>query len=119
MPGKFAVRGGYHFGTNPIKDVSGFNGAFNPANTTNVQGKEIPNYYYQSFRTIGVPATVEHHLTLGFGYAITRQLALNVGWTHAFENSVTSTGSNLFGRATKIKSTLSEDSIEVGFDYKF
>ena len=118
VPGRLALRVGYNYGTNPIKEDR-FNGGFNPANTTNVQGKSVPNYYYESFRTVGMPAVVEHHVTAGFGYRITKQLALNLGYTHAFQNSITSAGSNLFGRSSSITSSLSEDSIEAGFDYKF
>lgn len=119
VPGKLALRAGYNFGTNPVKLTSGFNGAYTPGNTTSVQGKAVPRYYYETFRNVGLPAVVEHHVTVGFGYQITPQLSLNVGYTHAFENSVTTSGSNVAGRSTKIKSSLSEDSIEVGLGYNF
>jgi long-chain fatty acid transport protein len=119
IPEKLAVRLGYDFGTNPVNGDNGWNGAYSPKNTTNVQGKQVPNYYYESFRTIGFPAIVENHLTFGVGYNITRQFAVNLGWVHAYDNTSASNGTNLYGQPTSLKSTLSEDSIELGVRYRF
>ena len=44
---------------------------------TTVQGTPIPVYYFETFRTIGFPAIVEHHLTLGVGYDVTERFAVN------------------------------------------
>ena len=120
---KLALRIGYNYGSNPVKPHHNFVGG-NPMNPaappmTTIQGTPIPVYYFETFRTIGFPAIVEHHLTLGIGYDITPHFAINVGYMHAFQNSITSTGTNLASQPTSIKSTLSENGVDFGLSWKF
>ena len=69
------LRIGYNYGKNPVNEHNGWDGSFNfgtspptPNSANNIQGKNIGSYYYETFRIIGFPAVVEHHLTLGIGY---------------------------------------------------
>jgi long-chain fatty acid transport protein len=116
---KLALRAGYNYGKNPVKDHSGTSG-FNGATMVTVQGKSMPTYYYETFRIIGFPAIVEHHMTAGIGYSFTNNFELNLGYMHAFENNVKETGT-LFDGATPValESTLSEDSVEFGLTWRF
>ncbi|MFA5057320.1 MAG: outer membrane protein transport protein, partial [Opitutaceae bacterium] len=66
IPEKLVLRAGYSFGNNPVKAHNGWDGTGAPANVTDVQGKFVNNYYYETFRIIGFPAIVEHHIGLGF-----------------------------------------------------
>ena len=46
-------------------------------------------------------------------YDITPHFAINVGYMHAFQNSITSTGTNLASQPTSVKSTLSENGVDL------
>lgn len=123
MP-KLALRVGYNYGENPVKEHDGFNGSFNPMtgrpnSVNNVQGKTIPSYYYETFRLIGFPAIVEHHVTFGASYSITDQIILSLGYVHAFEKTISQEGTNIFGQPVTMESSLSEDSLEFGFTFRF
>jgi long-chain fatty acid transport protein len=120
---KLALRLGYNYGSNPVNPHTNFAG-FNAANPgvppmTTIQGMPIPVYYFETFRTIGFPAIVEHHLTMGIGYDITPRFALNLGYMHAFENTITEHGTNLAGQPTTLKSSLSEDSVDLALSWRF
>lgn len=120
IPRKLWLRGGYNFGTNPVKEHNGWNGAFGPGmDVVNVQGKNIPRYYYESFRTVGFPAVVEHHLTMGIGWQINDCLVLNLAWVHAFEADITESGTDPFGQPVSLRSTLSEDTIDLGLTWRY
>jgi len=120
----FFLRAGYNYGKNPVNEHSGWNGAMNPAtgqpfSTQSVQGKVLPTYYCETFRVIGFPAIVEHHLTLGAGYRFTENFEVNLAWVHGFKNEIEESGTDLFGRPVTVKSTLSEDSIDFGLTWRF
>ena len=124
IPKKLFLRAGYNYGNNPVKKHNGWNGSFNPAtgapvDMVNVQGKNIPRYYYESFRTVGFPAIVEQHMTVGIGWAVRENLVLNAGWMHAFNNSLSGSGTDPFGRPASFKSELYEDSIELGLTWRY
>ncbi len=119
---QLALRLGYNYGNNPVKPHNFVGG--NPLNPgappmTTIQGTPIPVYYFETFRTLGFPAIVEHHLTLGIGYDVTPHFTVNVGFMHAFQNSITAHGTNLFSQPTSLKSTLSETGIDFGLSWKF
>ncbi len=117
---KLALRMGYNYGNNPVNTHNNFVGATaNGPTLTTVQGNVLPTYYFETFRTIGFPAIVEHHLTLGVGYEITERFTLNIGYMHAFENSITEHGTNLAGQPTTISSKLVENGIDFGFSWRF
>ncbi len=119
IPGRLTVRAGYSYGGNPVKEHNGFDGTGSPANVTNVQGKWINNYYYETFRLIGFPAIVEQHLGLGLSYRLTPASSLDFGYTRAFRKTVSEQGKNLLGTSVTLSSGLSEDSFELGWVQHF
>jgi long-chain fatty acid transport protein len=113
---KLALRAGYNYAKNPVNEHNNFDGT----TTTTVQGKTLPStYYYETFRIIGFPAIVEHHITLGFGYKFSDTFTLDLGFMYAFENTITETGTDLFGQPVQIESTLSETSLDFGLTWRF
>jgi long-chain fatty acid transport protein len=119
IPKKLVFRAGYTFGSNPVKTENGFNGTSAPANVTDVQGNYVNNYYYQTFRVVGFPAIVENHMSFGLSYAFRNGSSLEIGYTHSFKYTITEHGLDLLGASTTISSSLSEDSFEVGYRYRF
>ena len=119
IPKQLVLRAGYTFGDNPVKTHQNFNGTGAPANVTNVQGKYVNNYYYETFRVIGFPAVVEQHLSFGLDYRLGAHATLQAGYTHAFKHTITEQGTNLLGTPTTLSSGLSEDSFELGFKYQY
>ena len=117
---EFAIRLGYNYGNNPVRTHDGFVGA-TPAGPamTSVQGKSLPTYYFETFRIIGFPAIVKQHATVGLGYEISNKFALNAGYTHAFKDNITESGTNIAGQPVTLQSGLSEDSIEFGITWRF
>lgn len=117
-----ALRAGYNYANNPVREHDnfvGFNGTQNPP-TTFVQGIPFPTYYYETFRIIGFPAVAEQHIAFGIGYEFSNKFALNAGYTHAFEHSISESGTTPTSPVpVSLKSTLSEDSIELGFTWRF
>lgn len=120
---KLALRLGYNYANNPVKPHNNFVGGnpnpLAPPPMTTIQGTAIPTYYFETFRTLGFPAIVEHHFTMGVGYDVTERFTINVGYMHAFQNSITSTGTNLVSQPTSLKSTLSENGVDLGLSWKF
>ena len=114
IPDKLFLRLGYNFGSNPLKGNNGWGGG-----SRNVQGMDFPDYYYESFRLIGFPAIVEHHLTAGIGYAFSEKFEINLAYVHAFEATMSESGS--FGGMVpaKLSSSLSEDTIDLGLTWRF
>ncbi|MGD7653482.1 MAG: OmpP1/FadL family transporter [Verrucomicrobiales bacterium] len=115
VPKKVFLRAGYNFGNNPVNEHNGWTGG----SMTTVQGKSMPTYYYEAFRTVGFPAVVEHHMTLGVGWAVRDDLVLNIGWMHAFNNSISGWGTDFYGNKVSYKSELYEDSIELGLTWRY
>ncbi len=109
---KLSLRAGFNYGKNPVKEHNGFN----PQGKTDVQGKSVPNVNYEFLRIVGFPAVVEKHLTLGIGYELGRNIAINLSYMHAFEETIEETSA---GGAVKIASTLEEDSISFGLTWRF
>ena len=109
---KLSVRAGYNYAKNPVKEHNGWN----PEGLTTIQGKQVPTFGYEMLRTVGFPAIVESHLTLGFGYQLTEALALNVAYAHVFENEIASAS---IGDAIQLGSSLSEDSLGFGLAWAF
>ncbi|MHC1712319.1 MAG: OmpP1/FadL family transporter [Solidesulfovibrio sp.] len=109
-----ALRAGYNYGQSPVK-THGIGGA----QMVSVQGKLMPSYYYESFRLTGFPAIVEHHVSFGVAYDLTSKISAHAGYAHGFENTIVEYGRNLAGQPARFKSSLSEDSIELGLTWKF
>ena len=119
---QLALRAGYNYANNPVREHNnfvGFNGTQNPP-VTNVQGIPFPTYYYETFRIIGFPAVAKQHIAFGIGYEISNKFAINAGYTHAFKETITESGTSPTSPAsTSLSSTLSEDSIEFGLTWRF
>jgi long-chain fatty acid transport protein len=117
---QLALRLGYNYGNNPVREHNNFVGATpgGPA-MTSVQGKSMPVYYYETFRIIGFPAIVKQHISFGIGYDITKTFAINAGYTHAFKETVKESGTNMAGQPVTLESNLSENSLEFGFTWRF
>ena len=91
---RVALRGGYNYSENPIpNDLSMFNTA--------------------------APAVVQHHLTLGAGYAFSNGFGLDVAYYHAFKNSIDGPFQTPAGAmpGTSVKSSMSENSMLIGFTF--
>ncbi len=113
-------RVGYNYAENPVDDHDNWNGSLlGPPDFVNVQGKSLPRYYYESFRVIGFPAVVEHHIAAGVGYELGESLVLNLSYMHAFENELSESGTAPDGSSAKLKSKLSEDSLSFAFTWRF
>ena len=112
---QLALRAGYNYGKNPVKEHNNFNGLA----PKQVQGKTMPTYYYETFRTIGFPAVVEHHLTIGLGYEFSNRFGIHLGYTHAFSNRIRESGIALNGQPVTLESNLSEDSLDFGLTWRF
>ena len=113
---KLFLRAGYNYAKTPVDDNDGFDGR----STKKVQGKVIPSeYYYETFRLIGFPALVEHHVTLGIGYEFTPTFSVNLGYMHAFKNDLKEDGTTPFGVPVTIESELTEDAIDLGLTWRF
>jgi long-chain fatty acid transport protein len=110
-----ALRIGYNYANNPVREHSNFVGT----TTTTVQGNAMPTYYFETFRVIGFPAIVKQHITFGVGYEISKRFAVNAGYTHAFKEDITENGTNFAGQPVTLKSALYEDSLEFGFTWRF
>lgn len=119
---QLALRAGYNYANNPVREHDnfvGFNGTQNPP-TTFVQGIPFPTYYFETFRIIGFPAVAEQHISFGIGYELSNKFALNAGYTHAFEHSISEIGTTPTSPVpVSLKSTLSENSIEFGITWRF
>jgi len=116
------VRLGYNYAKNPVDEHNGWNGNFflpGGPNTVDVQGKNVPVYFYETLRMVGFPAFVEHHITTGIGYEFGENLIINLSYVHAFENSMTETGFAADGSDAKIESKLYEDSLSFSFSWRF
>jgi long-chain fatty acid transport protein len=111
---KFFVTTGYNFGGNPLRKHSNWGNG-----STKIQGKNVPNYYYETFRIVGFPAIVEHHLAMGINYRFSDRFTASIAYMHALENSMSETGSDLLGRPTTIKSDLSENGLDFALNWSF
>ncbi|WP_081662607.1 OmpP1/FadL family transporter [Thermithiobacillus tepidarius] len=101
---RLALRAGYNYGQNPIKGD-------------------------QQFFNVFAPAIVQHHVSLGAGYQLTKNLALNAAFYHVFENEesgpIISSGApgfppmNTAVPGSNVTNKLSEDSVSMQMQFKF
>jgi len=100
----------------PVNEHNGWNGS----SWTTVQGNAMPVITMKSFRVIGFPAIVEHHITAGIGYEFSPKLALNLGYMHAFSNTIKEQGTDLTGQVpVGMESTLSQNGLDFGLTWRF
>ena len=86
------LRAGYNYGENPLPEGH-------------------PN---DGFVSTLVPATVEHHLTLGFTKAINEDFSITGSYMHAFENSHTPE----YPGVPTLTSTMYQDSVGLSLNWK-
>ncbi len=113
---QLALRIGYNYANNPVREHSNFT---EPGKV--VQGIDFPTYYYETFRVIGFPAIAKQHISFGVGYDISKNFAVNAGYTHAFKETLSESGVPTLvpGQTASLQSHLSEDSVEFGFTWRF
>ncbi len=87
---KLSLRGGYNFTQNPVPDA-------------------------QSAFNVPAPAVVQHHLTLGAGFAF-NALHVDVAYYHAFENSITGMFPTPMGDM-EVTNRMSENSFLMTFSF--
>ena len=119
LPKKLVLRVGYTYGNNPVSTHNNFNGAGSPANVTNVQGNYVNNYYYETFRIVGFPAVVVNHVSFGVSFHINSSSSVDVGFTHSFKTTISEQGTNVLGQPTTLSSSLSENSVDIGYRLLF
>lgn len=113
-----ALRVGYNYGENPVKEHNNFDGF----GSTNVQGVAVNNFNYEYLRIIGFPAIVQHHLTAGIGYQVAKSFSLHLGYMHAFEETIEESGTLPTPGGPlpiTLESTLSEDSLDLQLVWNF
>lgn len=114
---RLILRLGYNYAKNQVGDRT-----FDGDGVVNVQGKPVNAYGFETLRVIGFPAIVEHHITAGLGYDVTRDVSINLGYMHAFKEKVRSTGtlpSAFGGNPVALESTLSENAVDFSIAWKF
>ena len=116
---KLVLRCGFNYGESPVEEHNGWNPDPNgPGGVTEIQGNSVSTFGYEMLRVIGFPAIVESHATIGVGYQVTPDFSINVGFMHAFENTIseTSAGGDM---AIKLESDLSEESYSFSMAWAF
>lgn len=109
-----ALRLGYNYAESQIEGHT-----FDGQTTVNIQGKQVNGYGYETLRIIGFPAAVEHHVTVGLGYQLTDEVTVNFGYMHAFEESVSSTGTMPDGTPVELEYGVSEDALDFSISWIF
>jgi long-chain fatty acid transport protein len=112
---KLVLRAGYNYANNPVKNHNGFVGT----NPTQVQGKYMPAYYYETFRIIGFPAITKSHITFGIGYEFSNRFSAHIGYTYGFGESISENGTAVNGQPVRLESNLTEMSYEFGLTWRF
>jgi long-chain fatty acid transport protein len=111
IPG-LAIRAGFNYGKNPVNEHNGFN----PAGATNFQGMMVPTLNLEVLRIVGSPVIVEKHITVGIGYDVSENVAVNAGFAHAFDKTISETSAG--GLAT-LETKSGGDSFEFGIVWEF
>jgi len=109
-----ALRAGFNYGKNPVEDHDGWDGT----TFESVQGKQVSRFNYEVLRITGFPAIVEKHLTAGIGYKISQTVLINLGYMHAFKNTIKEDGT-YFGMPASVSASLKENSIDFGITWTF
>ncbi len=109
-----ALRAGFNYGKNPVEDHDGWDGT----TFESVQGKQVSRFNYEVLRIAGFPAIVEKHLTAGIGYKISQTVLINLGYMHAFKNTIKEDGT-YFGMPASVSASLKENSIDFGITWTF
>jgi long-chain fatty acid transport protein len=62
---------------------------------------------------------VEHHVTFGVGYDFSPRFSVHAGYVHAFEKTIKESGTDITGQPVNLESSLSENSLDFGFTWRF
>jgi long-chain fatty acid transport protein len=81
----WAVRLGYNYGKNPIKDAGAI------AANSSMTGTDYAGNALNMFNLMGFPATVESHYTVGGTYSFSKTTSLDLAYVYAPEVSTTLT----------------------------
>jgi len=101
---KWAVRAGYNYGKAPIKSLDQM---ADPGNTAR-------NY----FNSVGFPATVKQHVTVGGSYQFTQNMGLDVAFTYAPEEKVEFDTAGFTPDAV-VTTKHSQTAVTAGLNFKF
>jgi len=93
---RFAVRTGYTFNENPIREED-------------------------TFYNVPAPAIIQHHLSAGFSYDMVHDWTLSCAVKHGFKNSISGAWQSPAGAipGTKVSSELSTNSLTIGLGRKY
>ncbi len=113
------VRAGYNYGTNPLRNHSGFHGE----DPYVFQGKSLAGgaggrLNYETLRVIGLPGISKHHVTAGVSYKLHRNIQLTGSYEHAFKHTVSETGT-LNAVPISVGSSLSANVVTLGLNFDF
>jgi long-chain fatty acid transport protein len=111
MP-NLALRAGYNYAKNPVKEHNGFNAG----GTSSIQGTNTPTFAYEYFRMIGFPAIVEQHITLGLGYDLSKKVGVSLGYKYALNKTMSEKDSS--GGVT-LESQLKEQALDFALLFRF
>lgn len=117
---QLALRVGYNYANNPVDEHDDFDGVTaTGVNFEEVQGVDIPTYYYETFRIVGFPALITQHVTAGIGYEFSNKFAAHFGYMYAWGDDLKEEGTTLIGQPVTLESELTEQSIEFGLTFRF
>lgn len=92
----FKLRLGYNYANSPIDERTGEVGA----DTVDFQGHRVFKSAISLLNSLAFPASTEHHLTFGGGYAFDNGLSLDAALVVALEGTVKRAGSNFLNQNT-------------------
>lgn len=107
-----ALRAGFNYGKHPVE----LHNDFDAMGTSNLQGHTISTFTYEYLRIIGLPAVTETAYTVGLGYNLSKNVALNLGYKYVPKKTIKE---STMGGAIVFESSLSETALDVGLSVKF
>lgn len=113
---KLALRFGYNYGKNPIKnntDATGVVSGSIPAGATEPTNGDVVN----AFNHVIFPAITERHYTAGLGYTFSNRVSVDLAFTYATSPNVT-VGANTTGLGN-ITVSNDQTAITAGIKYNF
>ncbi len=109
---RLRLRCGYNYARNPLRNHDGWS----PSSTVSMEGPRMNRLDYEYLRVIGFPAVVEHHITAGIGWDLSEEVVFNLAVVRGFRNTIEENSS---GNTVKLKSSVSEFSLDFGLTWRF
>ena len=105
-----ALRAGYNHGENPIDTPT-------PAGT---MGEMMNTASLNTFNLLGFPAVTEQHVSIGAGYAFSKQFSLDAAYVYGWSSGEEATGftADLSGMTT-VKTDNDQNSFTISMKYNF